>query len=124
MYASDTPAAARNAMRPTTRDDVHPGTTVKIVSLATPAPEFSRSSAQPAASTGASIQLVLSIQLVFMQDPCLHDEGKMFALIAQQRKVFQRIAVNQDGVGKGACLQGAQFARQPQHVGANRGRRA
>jgi hypothetical protein len=29
----------------------------------------------------------------------------MFALITKQRKIFQRIAVEDDGVGKGTCLQ-------------------
>ena len=45
-----------------------------------------------------------------MQDSGLHDQGEMLALVAQQREVFARIAVDQDGVGKGTCLQCAQLA--------------
>src|SRR3954468_23777512 len=106
IYASDTPAAVPSAIRPTTRDEVHRGTTVKSPSPRSPlAFDYVRSSVQP----------------VFMQDACLHDQGEMFALIAKQRKVFQRIAVDQDGVGEGTCPQSPHFARHPQHVGADCG---
>jgi hypothetical protein len=69
-------------MRPATRDEVHPGTAVKVVSS----------------------QGFRSAKPVFMQETCLHDQGEMFALIAQQRKVFQGIAVDDDGIGKCARL--------------------
>src|SRR5882762_5660147 len=117
IYVSDTPAAVRSARRPTTRDEVHPGTTVKIASLR--APQIKRLLIQPVRSSTGSL-----IQTVLMQDPCLHDQREMFALIAKQRKVFQRIAVDQDGVGEGACLQRTHSARHAQHLGADRGRRA
>src|SRR3954454_16994454 len=63
-----------------------------------------------------------SIQPVLVQDAGLHDQGEMFALIAKQRKVFQRIAVDQDGVGEATCLQCPHLARHTQHLGADRGR--
>ena len=66
-----TPAAVRSAMRPTTRDEVHPGKTVKIAS--------SRLSLDDSR---------LSIRPVLVQNAGLHDQGEMFALIAQQRKVL------------------------------------
>src|SRR3979409_1725365 len=47
----------------------------------------------------------------------------MFALIAKQRKVFQRIAVDDDDIGKGAWLQCAQLAGYAQDLGPDRGRR-
>jgi hypothetical protein len=40
-----------------------------------------------------------------MQDSGLHDQGEMFALLARQRKVFQRVAVDDEDVKKGARLQ-------------------
>jgi hypothetical protein len=46
-----------------------------------------------------------------MQDSGLHDQGEMFALVAEQRKVVQRIAVDDDDVGKGTCLQCTQLAK-------------
>src|SRR6476619_7787563 len=98
IYASDTPAAVPSAVRPTTRDEVHRGTTVKIASPTSPLDKSLQ-------STGWSIQPVLLVQPALMQDSCLHDQGEMFALIAEQRKVFQRIAVDQDDVGEGTCLQ-------------------
>jgi hypothetical protein len=80
IYASDTPAAVPSAIRPTPRDEVHRGRTVKI---ATPRSPLDKS----LQSTGWSIQPVLLVQPVLMQDTCLHDQGEMFALIAKQRKV-------------------------------------
>src|SRR3979411_2558795 len=65
-----------------------------------------------------------SIQSVLVQATGLHDQGEMFALIAKQRKVFQRIAVAHDGVRKGPCLQCTHPARHAQDLGADRGRRA
>src|SRR3954468_20525098 len=111
IYASDTPAAVPSAIRPTTRDEVHRGTTVKIASPASPLDKSLQ-------STGWSIQPAL------MQNSCLHDQGEMFALIAKQRKVFQRIAFDQNDVGEGTCLQCTHPARHAQHIGADRGRRA
>src|ERR1051325_8112594 len=116
IYASDTPAAVPSAIRPTVRDKVHRGTTVKIASPRSPLDKSLQ-------STCWSIRLALLIQPVLMQDSCLHDQREMFALIAKQRKVFQRIAVAQDDVGEGTCLQRTHFARHAQHVGADRGRR-
>src|SRR5882672_1728390 len=65
-----------------------------------------------------------SIQPVLVQDTRLHDHGEMFALIAKQRKVFQRIAVDDDGVRKSAGLQCTHLAGHAQDLGADRGRRA
>ena len=76
-------------MRPTKREEVHPDATVTIDTL-------------PALAISSADQFSLLVQSVLMQDSGLHDQVKMFALIAQQRKVFQGIAIHQDGVGKGA----------------------
>src|SRR5258707_15289593 len=65
-----------------------------------------------------------SIEPLFAQDSGLHDQVEMFALIAKQRKVFQRIAVDEDGVGKGTWLQCTHLARHAQDLGADHGRRA
>src|SRR5882757_10491503 len=64
-----------------------------------------------------------SVQPVLVQDTGLHDHGEMFALIAKQRKVFQRIAVDDDDIGKGAWLQCTQLAGHAQDLGPDRGRR-
>src|SRR5215203_1841190 len=48
----------------------------------------------------------------------------MFPLIAKERMVFLRIAVDNDGVSGGAWLQRAHPARHAQHLSADRCRRA
>src|SRR4029453_5182482 len=57
IYASDTPAAVPSAIRPTTRDEVHRGTTVKIASPRSPLDKSLQ-------STGWPIQPALLLQPV------------------------------------------------------------
>ena len=90
------PAAVLSARRPAARDDIHPGTAVKIfpcdAAFKNETVQFSRF----LNSTGFLIQSIL------MQVSCLHDQRQVLSLIAKQRKIFQGIAVDHDDVGKGA----------------------
>src|SRR5689334_5110152 len=65
-----------------------------------------------------------SLQPVLVEASGLHDDRKVSALLLQQLEVLERVAVDDNQVGKGALLQTADLALHACDLGADRGSRA
>src|SRR5262245_4329805 len=72
----------------------------------------------------AVVRRLPSLQPVLVESAALHDHRKVLALPLQQLQVLQRIAVDDEQVGKGARLQAAELALHAHDLGADRGSRA
>src|SRR4051812_7820373 len=84
-------------------------------------PSGMRRARESAAGCSCAIA-VISVQHVLMEFAALHNGSEILALLLEQAKVLQRIAIDDDQIGEGAGLQRAELAFLPHDTRAN-GRR-
>src|SRR5450759_4916484 len=64
-----------------------------------------------------------SLQPVLVEAPALHDDRKVLAFLLKQLQVLERVAIDNEQIGKSAWLQAAKLALHAHDLGADRGGR-